>query len=297
MESPALRTRPGDWGKTPPGQPPKPLGSCQTRDPATAASDETARPSLDAGPVDRPQSAPPAQTGWFASTHWSVVLAASQGDLRASGVALEKLCNTYWKPLFVFARRLGHSEHDAQDLTQAFFEQFLEKGYIRAADPRRGRFRSFLLTSFRHFLAKEWAKTRTAKRGAGLTFVSFEELTPGETAQLQQTTKLSPEAAYDHQWAMRVFDLALGRLHAEFAALGKHHQFDQLKAFLSRLGSNADYRVAAERCGLSEGAVAVAVRRLRVRYGELLRAEIANTVAKPEDIEDELQLLTDVLTA
>jgi len=237
----------------------------------------------------------PSRGGWFASTHWSVVLTAAQGDLRASSIALEKLCGVYWKPLFVFARSLGPNEHDAQDLTQAFFEQFLQKGYIRAADPRRGRFRSFLLTSFRHFLTKEWAKTRTAKRGAGLSFVSFEELTPGENAQLQ-SSKLDPEAAYDHHWALRVFEVALGRLRAEFAEAGKEPQFDQLKTFLSRLGTKADYGIVAERCGMSEGAVAVAVRRLRVRYGELLRAEIANTVARPEDVEDELELLTKVLT-
>jgi RNA polymerase sigma-70 factor (ECF subfamily) len=225
-----------------------------------------------------------------------VVLAAAQGDLRSSVIALEKLCGTYWRPLYVFARRLGHTEHDAQDLTQAFFEQFLQKGYIRAADPRRGRFRSFLLTSFRHFLTKEWAKTRTAKRGAGLTFVSLDELTPGENAQLQQSSELDPEAAYDHQWALRVFDVALGRLRAEFAEAGKQEQFDQLKTFLSRLGTNADYRVVGDRCAMSEGAVAVAVRRMRVRYGELLRAEIANTVASPGDVEDELDLLTKALS-
>jgi RNA polymerase sigma-70 factor (ECF subfamily) len=225
-----------------------------------------------------------------------VVLAAAQGDLPASGVALERLCSTYWKPLFAFARRVGHHEQDAQDLAQAFFEQFLEKGYIRAADPRRGRFRSFLLTSFRHFLAKEWARTRTAKRGGGVTFVSFEELTPGETAQLGQGSNLTPEAAYDHQWALRVFDVALGRLRTEFTEAGKQQQFDHLKPFLSRLGTNADYKVVGDRCGLSEGAVAVAVRRLRVRYGELLRGEIANTVASPDDIEDELGALTNALT-
>ena len=265
----------------------------------TADSPDTGRSGLISQQVEIPstQSPAPGREAWFASTHWSVVLAASQGDLRASGVALEKLCNTYWKPLFVFARRLGHSEHDAQDLTQAFFEQFLEKGYIRAADPRRGRFRSFLLTSFRHFLAKEWAKARAAKRGGGLSFVSFEELTPGESAQLQHAGMLSPEAAYDRQWAMRVFDIALVRLRAEFAAAGKADQFDQLKKFLSCLGTQADYRAVAERCGTSAGGVAVAVRRLRVSYGQLLRAEIANTVARAEDVEDELRLLTNALTA
>jgi RNA polymerase sigma-70 factor (ECF subfamily) len=234
--------------------------------------------------------------GWFASTHWSVVLAAAQADDPDTRAALEKLCRAYWKPLFVFARRLGYSQRDAEDLTQGFFEQFLGKGYIRAADPRRGRFRAFLLTSFRHFVGNEWAKNRTAKRGARVTFVSFEELTPGESAQLEQGTDLVPEAAYDRQWALRVYDLALSRLRSEFAEAGKEQQFDLLKPFLSKLGSNADYAPIADRCGRSEGAVAVAVRRLRVRYGELLRAEVANTVASPEDIEDELRVLRTALT-
>ena len=242
---------------------------------------------LSATPAIRPATAAP--PNWFASTHWSVVLAAAASHLPDSGAALEKLCRTYWKPLFAFARILGHAEHDAQDLTQGFFEHFLQKGYIRAADPRRGRFRSFLLTSFRHFVANEWTKAIAVKRGGGVTFVSLQELPSGFA--FEHSAGSLPEAAYDRQWALRVFDLALGRLRDEFAVAGKQDQFDQLKPFLSRLGTNADYTLVGERCGLSEGAVAVAVRRLRVRYGQLLRAEIANTVASPDDIEDELELL------
>jgi RNA polymerase sigma factor (sigma-70 family) len=255
------------------------------------------RPGFDAGTTNNEEPTSSAGAGWFASTHWSVVLAAAQSDLPANRMALEKLCRAYWKPLFAFARRLGHPEPDAEDLTQGFFEQFLGKGYIRAADPRRGRFRAFLLTSFRHFVANEGAKARTAKRGAGLTFVSFEDLTPAESAQLEPAADLAPEAAYDRLWALRVFDLALGRLRSEFAEAGKEEQFEQLKPFLSRLGTSADYREVAARYVVSEGAVAVAVRRLRVRYGELLRAEVANTIASPDDIEDELQLLMNALTA
>jgi RNA polymerase sigma-70 factor (ECF subfamily) len=192
---------------------------------------------------------------------------------------------------------LGHAEHDAQDLTQGFFEEFLGKGYIRAADPRRGRFRSFLLTSFRHFIRKEWAKTRAAKRGGGVGFVAWDDLTPGEQVQFEPAGELAPAAAYDQQWALRVFEIALSRLREEFAQAGKADQFEHLKPFLSRIGGNADYARVTDRCGLSEGAVAVAVRRLRVRYGELLRAEIANTVASPDDIGDELQLLKKALTS
>jgi DNA-directed RNA polymerase specialized sigma24 family protein len=227
----------------------------------------------------------------FCSTRWSVVLSAGRGDAAAARAALEKLCGAYWRPLFVFARRLGHGEPDAQDLTQAFFEQFLEKGYIRAADPHRGRFRTFLLTSFRHFLRGEWVKSRAAKRGGGATFVSWEELSAAEQVQVEPLDDRAVEAAYTEQWALKLFDGALARLREEFAAAGKAQQFDSLKPFLSQLGSSADYSRVAERCGTSEGAVAVAVRRLRVRYGELLRAEIADTVVSAEDVEGELQLL------
>jgi RNA polymerase sigma-70 factor (ECF subfamily) len=251
----------------------------------------------DAGTAEFWGQTPSTRVEWFASTHWSMVLTAVEGDLLAAETALGKLCSAYWKPLFVFARRLGHNEHDAQDLTQGFFEQFLEKGYIRAADPRRGRFRSFLLTSFRHFVRNEWAKRRASKRGGGVSFVSWEDLTPGEQVQLEPACELAPAAAFDQQWALRVFDLALNRLRGEFTQAGKADQFELLKPFLSRMGSGADYGRVTGRCGLSEGAVAVSVRRLRVRYGELLRAEIANTVASPEDIEDELQLLKRALTA
>lgn len=294
MESRAVRPEPG-VSVGPSEAPPARSRHASDDLPPDGLRTDTSTANPEGAALNSPQSVPASRGGWFASTHWSVVLAA-QGDLLSSSTALEKLCGTYWRPLYVFARRSAHNEHDAQDLTQAFFEQFLQKGYIRAADPRRGRFRSFLLTSFRHFLTKEWAKTRTAKRGAEFTFVSFEELTPAENGQLQHSCKLDPEAAYDHQWALRVFEVALGRLRTEFAQAGKQHQFDQLKTFLSRLGTNADYRVVADRCGMSEGAVAVAVRRLRVRYGELLRAEIANTVASPQDIEAELELLSKALT-
>lgn len=267
---------------------------------AGSPRDRTDPGPAQAGPRDgAPAAAQPAAQapgGWFASTHWSVVLAAAQGDPKTTAAALEKLCRAYWKPLFIYARRLGRSQHEAEDLTQGFFEQFLEKGYIRAVDPRRGRFRAFLLTSFRHFLANEWAKTRTAKRGGGVTFLSFEELTHGERAQMEPAAELAPEAVYDREWALRVFDLALSRLRDEFAEAGKAGQFEQLKPFLSRIGVGADYERAAERCAMSQGAVAVAVRRMRVRYGELLRAEIAHTVASPSDIEDELNLLRKALT-
>ena len=210
--------------------------------------------------------------------------------------ALEKLCRIYWKPLFVFARQLGHNEHDAQDLTQGFFEQFLEKGYIRAADPHRGRFRTFLLTSFRHFIRSEWVKSRAAKRGGATIFVPWEDLAPSEQLDFEPVEALPAASAFDQQWAFGVFDAALARLRAEFVAAGKVDQFDQLKPFLSQLGNNADYTRAGEQSGMTAGAMAVAVRRLRVRYGELLRAEIADTVADAEDIEDELQVLRKALT-
>ena len=227
----------------------------------------------------------------FVTTRWSTVLAAA-GDAPA---ALERLCQTYWKPLFVVAQRLGHSEHDAKDLTQAFFAQFLEKRYIRAADPQRGRFRTFLFTSFRHFIRSEWVKARAAKRGGANAFLPWEALSSAEQVQFEPA--LPPEDMFDRQWAFSVFDRALALLRTEFTAAGKAEQFDHLKPFLSQLGNNADYVRVGEQSGMTPGAVAVAVRRLRVRYGELLRAEIADTVANPGDVEDELKVLKNALTA
>lgn len=249
----------------------------------------TGQPGLSDSPPEPSLLATPERGGGhFPNTHWSVVLAAAGGQTPA---ALETLCRAYWKPLFVAARRLGHPEHDAQDLTQAFFEQFLEKGYIRAADPNRGRFRTFLFTSFKHFIRGEWVKTRAAKRGGGKSFVPWHSLSPAEEVHWEPPENLSVEAIFDHQWALSVFDAAMTQLREESVTAGKSEQFNHLKQFLSQLGTQADYARVAERCGITPGAVAVAVRRLRVRYGELLRAQVANTLANAEDIEDEIGVL------
>ena len=255
------------------GLTPTPAGAARTRSGSRCGRAETPDPHF-----GRSQ---------FTTTHWSVVLAAA-GDEPA---ALERLCRTYWRPLYVVAQRLGHCQPDAQDLTQAFFEQFLQKGYIRAADPQRGRFRTFLFTSFRHFLRGEWVKRRALKRGGAARFLPWDTLSADEQTRFEPAWNLPAEAVFDREWALSVFERALAQLRDECAAAGRARQFDQLKPFLSQLGTQTDYARVGEQARMTPGAVAVAVRRLRVRYGELLRAEIAHTVAGPEEIEEEIRAL------
>ena len=224
----------------------------------------------------------------FTTTHWSVVLSAGRDTSTQASDALAKLCRTYWWPLYVFVRRQGYSSHDAQDLTQAFFARLLEKNYLSAVDPRKGRFRSFLLAALGHFLAKEWRRARAQKRGGEFTFVS----TDAEQQYLQvPASNLSPEQLFEQQWAMTLLDQTLARLYEEFVASGKGALFGKLKIFLTGERQAASYSDLAARLGMTEAALKMAVSRMRQRYGELLRAEIANTVASPGEIDDELRAL------
>jgi DNA-directed RNA polymerase specialized sigma24 family protein len=234
----------------------------------------------------------------FNSTHWSVVLSAGSEASPASREALEKLCRAYWRPLQAFARRLGHSEHDAQDLTQGFFAHFLEKGYIRVADPERGRFRTFLLSSFQHFIQAEWIKARAAKRGGGHPLLSLDELSVAEQESVPQpVNEAAANAVFDRQWASEVFSLAIARLKNEFALAGKAGDFQELKCFLSQPGHKEAYALAANHLDTQPETIAVAVHRLRRRYGELLRAEIENTVSHADEVEDELRYLMEVISS
>jgi RNA polymerase sigma-70 factor (ECF subfamily) len=226
----------------------------------------------------------------FTTTHWSVVQAA--GAESASGrEALEKLCRAYWYPLYAYVRRQGHTPEDAQDLTQAFFAHFLERNAVSRARRERGRFRSFLLTSLQHFLAHEWEKARAAKRGGGICPLPWNELAAENRYQLESDPELSPDKAFDRRWALLLFQQALVRLHAEFTAAGKAETFDQLKGFLSEAADQHAYAGVAERLNMTPAAVAVAAHRLRKRYGELVREEIAHTVTSPREIEDEMRHL------
>jgi RNA polymerase sigma factor (sigma-70 family) len=226
----------------------------------------------------------------FATTHWSLVLAAGRGSSVGARDALAALCRSYWYPLYAFVRRRGYGPEDAQDLTQAFFARLLEKGYLRAADSERGRFRSFLVTACQHFLAKEQNRARAKKRGGGRKVLTLDFDAGERRYRREPAHSTTPEVIYERQWALTLLNQVLQQLEQEYATVDKQHVFNQLKDFLTGEQGTA-YRDVALSLGLSEGAVKVAVHRLRRRYRELLRAAITQTVATPEDVEDELRHL------
>jgi RNA polymerase sigma-70 factor (ECF subfamily) len=233
----------------------------------------------------------PAHLGSFETTHWSVVLAAG-GDSPASDKALEQLCRTYWYPLYAFVRRTGHSAHDAQDLTQGFFAELFRKNYFRAADRERGKFRSFLLTALRHFLAHEWEKGKAAKRGGGFGPVSWDEEMAEDWYQHEPAKPgASAERVYDRAWALRVFEKALERLRSEADEQGNGLQFDTIKSFLTKEPGAGAYPSIASSLDMSPNAVAVAVHRLRQRYAIMVRQMVADTVAQDGQVEEELDYL------
>ncbi len=242
------------------------------------------------GPVPEPHRDPTARAA-FVTTQWTAVLSAGREDDGDARKALEQLCRNYWPPLYAYAHRLGYTPHDAQDLTQGFFGRLLELHTVARADPERGRFRSFLLAAFKHFIAHEWEKGRARKRGGHAQIISLnldtaeshcvQVIDPGDT----------PDEAFDRQWALAVLGVVLGRLRKEYADAGRECLFISLKETLSGGRSEIPYLELGRRLDLSEGAVKVAAHRLRKRYRELLRAEIANTVSGPAGVEDELQNL------
>lgn len=227
----------------------------------------------------------------FATTHWTVILAAGDQASPQAGQALEQLCRVYWYPLYAYVRRKGYNAHDAEDLTQAFFAHFLDKNYLARANRDRGRFRSFLLTSLQNFLAHEWERARAAKRGGGRTLVPWDEVSGESRYALEPVSGLSPDKVFEQRWATTVFQKALAELQREMAAAGNSEQFEHLKKFLSAKAEAGDYAEAAAALGMTPGAVGVAVHRLRQRYGELVRAEIAHTVSTPAEVEEEMRYL------
>lgn len=229
----------------------------------------------------------------FATTRWTVVLAAGQPHAPQAERALEELCRAYWYPLYAYVRHRGHSKEDAEDLTQAFFARFLEKNYLDGLNAERGRFRAFLLAALKHFLANEWDKSQRQKRGGQLTHLSLDWQNADTHFQVAATTELSPDQAYDREWAIAVLGQVIERLRKECAAEGKVGQFETLKPYLMVGKSAIPYGEAASALGLNEGAVRVAVHRLRKRYRELLREEIAQTLSSPAMIEEELRAMLD----
>ena len=227
----------------------------------------------------------------FDTTHWSVVLAAGDDGTAGSRRALATLCETYWYPLYAYLRRQGHSAEDAQDLTQGFFQQVLEKGTVEQANPDRGRFRSFLLTSLKHYVTNEWDKQRARKRGGGTPHVSLELENAEGRYQLEPPDDTTPEKVFDRRWALTLLDNILGTLRAEFVRDDKEAVFDRLKVLLGGGSSDESYASVGRALDMSNGAVKVAVHRLRRRYRDLLRQEIAQTVTSPEETEAEIRHL------
>src|SRR6266536_6469778 len=230
----------------------------------------------------------------FATTHWSVVLAAGERDLPQAAEALEKLCRTYWYPLYVFVRRQGNNPEDAQDLTQEFSSRLLEKNYLAKADRDRGKFRTFLLGSMKNFLVNEWKRAGRLKRGGGAEFVSIDANVAEDRYATEPANESNPDAAYEQRWAVTLIEQVLTALRQEFNAAGKARLFEELKGFIWGDKSADSYAEIAGPLKLTEGTVKVTVHRLRQRFRELLRAEVAHTVARPEDIDGELRHLISV---
>jgi RNA polymerase sigma-70 factor (ECF subfamily) len=226
----------------------------------------------------------------FDTTQWSLVLAAGLEETTRGRArkALEELCRRYWFPLYAFVRSRGHSAADAQDLTQAFFARIIETGGFASADRERGRFRSYLLGAMKHFLANEWHRGRTQKRGGQVQFVELEERYAGAAKSDD------PELLFDREWALQSIAGALDTLRDEMARAGKSEQFDALKGSLTG-EEDSPRKEIAERLGMSEGALKVAIHRLRQRYRRLLRDAVAETVGDEATLEDEMRYLLDVL--
>jgi RNA polymerase sigma factor (sigma-70 family) len=232
----------------------------------------------------------------FTTTHWSVVLTA-QGRSPAADEALEKLCRTYWWPLYGFVRRSGYKPEEAQDLTQGFFALLLERRDLDVVRREKGRLRSYLLVSLKNFLAKARRRESTVKRGEGRALVPLDELLAREHADLESADSLTPDRIYERRWALTLLEQVLTRLESEYKSADNAKLFDCLKEFLSdEPGRPSQAEVAAE-LGMTENAVKQAFHRLRQRYRQLLRDEIAQTVAVPGDVEDELRHFISVLQA
>jgi RNA polymerase sigma factor (sigma-70 family) len=241
-------------------------------------------------------SATPGQHGGvaFTTTHWSVVLEA-QGESPAAQEALEKLCRTYWRPIFAFLRRQGLTPEEAEDITQGFFAQLLERKSFDAVRKEKGRLRSYLLGALKYFLADEQRRAMAIKRGKGQRLIPLEELRGENRVEMEPADPVTAEMIYERRWALTVLERVLSRLKDEYRAAGNAALFDSLKELLpDEPGSPSQAQIAA-RLGMTENAVRQAFYRFRQRYQSLLREEIAHTVATPGDIEEELRHLITVL--
>lgn len=238
---------------------------------------------------------PNSKRSTFVTTHWSLVINAAKGDTITSRGALAELCAVYWYPLYAYVRRRGRSPEDAQDLVQGFFARVLQSQWLKGASQDRGRFRSWLLASLQHHLADEQDRSRAKKRGSGVAPLSLDALDGEDRYSLEPQDSMTPERLYDRRWALTVLDRVLNRLKVEHKAGGKLSQFAALQQTLPGGSGNRSYADIASQLNVSEGAVKVAVHRLRERYRHILREEIASTVLSQDQIDEEIQQLMDAL--
>jgi RNA polymerase sigma-70 factor (ECF subfamily) len=241
-------------------------------------------------PADN-DSIPRPAAGLFVTTHWSVVLAARDTKSPQANEALEQLCRTYWYPLYAHVRRRGHDHHSAEDSTQEFFARLLDHQWLNSVAPEKGRFRTFLLAALDHFLANEWRRGQTLKRGGGRVIISLEETHSGEERFAREPASATSERAFDKLWATTVLDQAMTRLEQEFSARGKRAHFQDWKVFLSREATAQDCQASGQRLGMSPGATTVAIHRFRERYGDLLRETVAQTVSETTGVDEEFRYL------
>ncbi len=234
---------------------------------------------------------------WFTTTHWTVVLGAKSDDPAQAAEALSRLCSTYWTPVHSYIQQQGRRFADTEDLTQQFFERFLAKEQYRLAQRDRGRFRSFLLTTVKNFLINEWARASAEKRGGGREPISLDETdSEGENLRMELADELTAERIYEQTWALALLDKVRNRLATEYATGGKADRFALLEKFLPGEETDLTYAQAAARLGVAEGTIKSDVHRLKRRYRDLLRQEIAHTVATENEVDDELRYLLAVLS-
>jgi RNA polymerase sigma factor (sigma-70 family) len=231
----------------------------------------------------------------FAATRWTLVLTAAKGSASSSAAdALAELCRTYWYPLYAYLRRRGHDPHDAEDLTQSFFAHLLAKQFLAKADREKGKFRAFLLASLKNFLADERDRATAQKRGGGRSAIPLDSLAAETRYRLEPADELTPDKLYEKQWAFSLLEQVLSRLRGEMTAEGKAALFEALRSVLTG-AQTSSYAAIAGELKMTEGAVKIAAHRLRRHYRELLREEIAHTVAGPEEVEDEIRYLLSCL--
>jgi len=247
--------------------------------------------------ADSHQNLPQARLATFATTHWSQVLAAGRLESPEAPAALAELCRIYWYPLYAYVRRHGHAPHDAQDLTQEFFARLLARRDLTSVSPDKGRFRSFLLAAMNHFLVNEWKRARRLKRGGGKPLFSLDDSTAEVRYAAEPRHELTADRIYERRWAMTLLEQTLASLKVQQDAVGKGALFARLEVYLVAPDNGPAYALLGRDLGMSEDAVKMAVSRLRRRYREVLRAQIAQTVASPAEVDAELRHLLSVLSS